>query len=361
MPFTDRPPSHRPLSDALDYIEVGDGCTRAEAFEQFRQMVISKEHHPFRLQCLWGDRQPDLPANIGPVTAPTENIGPYPPDWEGATLETDGHVRFSVLAEPRPILVPWNDFLVAWGSHQPRADPAEAYVQEQAARMRAARLEREAYDRRWRQKCAEECTGPIQERQYFSFAEIAHKLACDPHTLLVDPELAERIVGELAERVMKGHFAATEVAGLCGDPPDFQPVQLSPGDYLVPDGEALFLTRAACRRYIEARTELPGGPGLIRDWFVAGALHAAPRDGHCTTAPVTRPPSRLAPFWTEAEAMITEWLQDNGYPQPGDAKQAELERWTAELLDKRGWTAGEATIRRHVRECIKRYRAANGA
>lgn len=227
--------------------------------------------------------------------------------------------------------------------------------------MRAARLKQETDDRRWRQKCAEECARPIQERQYFSFAEIAHQLACDPHTLLVDPELAERIVRELAERVMTGHFTAAEVTNLYGDPADFQPVQLSPGDYLVPDGEALFLTRTACRRYIEARTELPGGPGLIRDWFVAGALPAAPRGGCYTTAPVTRPPSRLAPFWTEAEAMITEWLQDNGYPQPGDAKQAALERWTAELLDKRGWIAGEVTIRRHVRKCIKRYRAAIGA
>lgn len=115
MPFTDRPPSHRPLSDALDYIEVGDGCTRAEAFEQFRQMVISKEHHPFRLQCLWGDRKPDPSANIDPVPSPSENIGPYASDWEGATLEADGRARFAAWAEARLILVPWNDFLVAWG------------------------------------------------------------------------------------------------------------------------------------------------------------------------------------------------------------------------------------------------------
>jgi hypothetical protein len=160
--------------------------------------------------------------------------------------------------------------------HDPRDDEwdPEAYVEGQAARMRAAYLKRVASDRRWNAKWDDECSRPIGERQYFTWAEIAQRLACDPHTLAVDTEIAARIVDDLAAWVRRRHFAAGGVVTLSGDRPKFRPFQLARGEILVPNAEGLFLRREVCRRYAEARAELPGAAGLLRDWFTAGAAEA---------------------------------------------------------------------------------------
>src|SRR5262249_31427100 len=46
----------------------------------------------------------------------------------------------------------------------------------------------------------------------FSFGEISDRLARDPHRLATDPELQERVVGDLVALVQNGQFAAGEVA-----------------------------------------------------------------------------------------------------------------------------------------------------
>jgi hypothetical protein len=67
-------------------------------------------------------------------------------------------------------------------------------------------------------------------------------------------------------------------------------------------------------------------------------------------------PSRLKPFWPDAEIQIMDWLDENGYPRPRDGNQTKLEKFVAEWLDGHGYEASEATIRRHVQRCIGRYR-----
>jgi len=68
----------------------------------------------------------------------------------------------------------------------------------------------------------------------------------------------------------------------------------------------------------------------------------------------TRPPSRLKPFWSDAEAVAMVWLKDNGCPRPHDGNQAILEKFLADRLDEHGWDASPSAIRRHVVGCIER-------
>jgi hypothetical protein len=93
--------------------------------------------------------------------------------------------------------------------------------------------------------------------------------------------------------------------------------------------------RKAARRYLCPREE------VLKLWL---------EDGRPTV------PSRLKPFWPKAEAAIMGWLSDNGCPAPRDGGQATIERFAAEWLDQHGGEASVPTIRRHVRDCIKRYR-----
>jgi hypothetical protein len=72
-------------------------------------------------------------------------------------------------------------------------------------------------------------------------------------------------------------------------------------------------------------------------------------------------PSRLKPFWTDAEIQIMGWLDENGYPRPRDGNQAILETWVAEWLASHGYEASESSIRRHVKRCITTYREKMGA
>jgi hypothetical protein len=120
-------------------------------------------------------------------------------------------------------------------------------------------------------KWIEERAKPISERQFFSFGEIAKRLARDPRDLAIDPVIRERVDRDLVEWAQTRLFGAGEVLLLGGDPPDFRPLELpslpAGGITLFPDNEALALRRGACRRYGEARSELPGAAGLLRDWF----------------------------------------------------------------------------------------------
>jgi hypothetical protein len=78
-------------------------------------------------------------------------------------------------------------------------------------------------------------------------------------------------------------------------------------------------------------------------------------------APAKSPPSRLKPFWAEAEKDIMRWLADDGCPADRDGGQAKLETRVADLLTKRGWEASVSAIRRHVRACMTRHRQSTGA
>ena len=51
-----------------------------------------------------------------------------------------------------------------------------------------------------------------------------------------------------------------------------------------------------------------------------------------------------------------DWLDQNGFPEPEDGGQANLERYVAEVLAARGHYPAESTIRGYVRRWIYEYR-----
>jgi hypothetical protein len=73
--------------------------------------------------------------------------------------------------------------------------------------------------------------------------------------------------------------------------------------------------------------------------------------------PVARRPSRQKPFWSDARKVAFDWLDEHGYPVPGDGGQARLEEHINTWLTNRGHTASESTIREHVSQWIEEYKA----
>ena len=89
---------------------------------------------------------------------------------------------------------------------------------------------------------------------------------------------------------------------------------------------------------------------------------ATDRDG-VPVAPVQTKPQRKkrpvrleAPHWAIGRKSAIEWLEENGFPEPGDGGQAALERYVADVLAARGYYPAESTIRRYVRRWIDEYR-----
>ncbi len=76
--------------------------------------------------------------------------------------------------------------------------------------------------------------------------------------------------------------------------------------------------------------------------------------------PASRPTrsSRLKPFWPKAQEAAFEWLTENGCPEKGDGGQARLEAYVADWLAARAHSAGESTVREHVRVWIAGFKAA---
>ena len=89
---------------------------------------------------------------------------------------------------------------------------------------------------------------------------------------------------------------------------------------------------------------------------------AADRDG-VPVAPVQtkpqrkkRPIRRVAPYWAIGRKPAMNWLEQNGFPEPGDGGQANLEHYVADVLAARGYHPAESTIRGYVRKWIDEYR-----
>jgi len=70
----------------------------------------------------------------------------------------------------------------------------------------------------------------------------------------------------------------------------------------------------------------------------------------------TSKPSRAKPFWPEARKVALAWLEENGYPEPGDGGQAQLEDEIKKFLESKQWSAAESTVREHVRVWIKEFK-----
>ena len=67
-------------------------------------------------------------------------------------------------------------------------------------------------------------------------------------------------------------------------------------------------------------------------------------------------PRLEAPHWAIGRKSAIEWLEENGFPEPGDGGQAALERYVADVLAARGYHPAESTIRGYVRRWIDEYR-----
>jgi hypothetical protein len=224
-----------------------------------------------------------------------------------------------------------------------------------AQRLRDARLRDEAYNRAWEEKWAEERARPFGERAYLRWDEIAEQLASDPHSLASDPALAHRVVADLAQWVERRQFGS-EVCILSGEPPDFQPVEIAPGDVLIPRSDMLFLTRSGVRRYVEARLDLPGAAGLLRE-FDGNARLTAPQMA-AAAHPAEQPSGVRTNKAEAAEAMCRRWLVEWGerwrrglaeQPENKDTAFSRAKKATQQIghlseeAFKRAWAMGAPT------------------
>jgi hypothetical protein len=92
-------------------------------------------------------------------------------------------------------------------------------------------------------------------------------------------------------------------------------------------------------RYDLIRFELPAG--------------ATPDDEEPST---NRRKGRIPkPVWKAAQAEATNWLNDNGFPAPGDGDQAKLEKHITDWLGDRNQHCAASTVRAHVVQWIKDY------
>jgi hypothetical protein len=69
-----------------------------------------------------------------------------------------------------------------------------------------------------------------------------------------------------------------------------------------------------------------------------------------------RPIRREAPYWAIGRKPAMDWLEQNGFPEPGDGGQADLEHYVADVLAARRYYPAESTIRGYVRRWIDEYR-----
>ena len=60
-----------------------------------------------------------------------------------------------------------------------------------------------------------------------------------------------------------------------------------------------------------------------------------------------------APHWDDCRVVAQTWMRDKGVPQPGDGRQAALERHITKWLDEHEHNAGESTIRSYVGRWIE--------
>lgn len=108
MPFVPPDTDERSLTEVLAFIVQEDGCSRIQAWDQFRQMV--RHIGRWLWSAFWADRHP------------LENVGPFG-GWEDAILEDDDRVRFPGYPPRRIKIVLWSHFLLMWRHHQPPSAP----------------------------------------------------------------------------------------------------------------------------------------------------------------------------------------------------------------------------------------------
>jgi hypothetical protein len=108
VPYRKRPASTRPLAEALSFIAESDGCSIADAFQQFCEAAEDGA-----VGCLWADRQ-KAPRSFTPELRITEPVSPSLEMWKSAKLDPDGHVSFGEEGPAGPINVLWENVERIW-------------------------------------------------------------------------------------------------------------------------------------------------------------------------------------------------------------------------------------------------------
>jgi hypothetical protein len=198
---------------------------------------------------------------------------------------------------------------------------SEGYAGPEARRVRAEEYQRE-FHRKWEEEHAQ---APAQ-RLFFGVVEIADRLARNPRNLTIDRAIRQRIGGDLNEWMQTQQFRTGEVVMLGGDPPDFRavklPLPLADGRTVRILPAIMALRRDACRRYVEARVELPGAASLLSEWFGAGP------------EPVSAPRVGAAKPGLSAGEQRTKDQQPRRGPKPGETGFNTADRALFEVIEE---------------------------
>ena len=145
-----------------------------------------------------------------------------------------------------------------------------------------------------------------------------------------DPRIADWFAGAV---ILRDKWLPRRAIDEPGDDPEWQRIPGRSFPFMIARQQLEAALKAAC---------------------VAGTLRRK-ADGYSPSSgsPVGR---AAADFWEKAEREAMRWLQENGFPTAGDGNQAVLERHILDWLTGQNHSVSEATVRRHVRACIKRYR-----
>jgi hypothetical protein len=112
-------------------------------------------------------------------------------------------------------------------------------------------------------------------------------------------------------------------------------------------------------RLDENRIELPDGstiPGI----YIVGAPQSDEEPKNDRQTGRRGGGRSRKPIWKRAKVEAMTWLDTNGYPEPGDGGQADLEKYIADWLADRDLHPVESTIRVHVSGWIAEYRDSLG-
>jgi hypothetical protein len=202
----------------------------------------------------------------------------------------------------------------------------------------------------------------VSKLDLVSFAALADWLAREPGSIARDERRRAQAMEDFRDAVLRGEFGPPrkpEVAWLA----NVEPVEplgrghfpLRPrngqvgwmhawGSDMTPD---LWAPRELCLRWLRAR-EVDPPPWLSL------ALKAQPK-----TRNRGRP---AAPIWVAGEKFIDGWLDENGFPEPGDGGRSKLEAAVGEFLaGQTEQPPARSTIQNHVTKRIHAYKEKVGA
>jgi hypothetical protein len=294
-------------------------CTVEDARQQIR-VALSDGALP-RLR--WEHPPTIPPGNVGGETAEQE-LAPRRRhkhwqlvhiNWETGRVLDDFDLTAEALerAKWRRLLIHRINVRAVW---DPPADPfqdPDLYEAQSALLAEKAREARDAKDAAAEAAWATEFRKPMQQRQIFSFVEIANALARKPGRLEVDHGEHKRVLLDLENWIRRGEFnfaSDGDVMVLVDDPPFFEPFSPLPqgaGGLIIIIHDRLVLGRHACRRYIEVNLSLANAPRVLGEWFPENETYSHLPASHAVPASESdRPPLSGRAL----ESALEKWVVD---------------------------------------------------